>query len=94
MANVWTVTKTCILAFVAVVGILIILTSVAYFPPTFAYGFLRGRQEYFYSWYAVVFYIHVISSPVALFLGMVVGGVGWLASEGSWHAIARLLHLR
>ena len=22
------------------------------------------------------------------------GGVGWLASEGSWHAIARLLHLR
>ena len=22
------------------------------------------------------------------------GGVGWLASEGSWHAIARLLHVR
>jgi hypothetical protein len=22
------------------------------------------------------------------------GGIGWLASEGSWHAIARLLHLR
>jgi hypothetical protein len=22
------------------------------------------------------------------------GGIGWLASEGSWHAIARLVHLR
>lgn len=22
------------------------------------------------------------------------GGIGWLASEGSWHAIARLLHLK
>ena len=71
MASVWTVTKTCILAFVAVVGILIILTSVAYFPATFEFGFLQGRESYFYSWYAVVFYVHVISSPITLFLGMV-----------------------
>ncbi len=71
MANVWTVTKTCILAFVAVVGILIILTSAAYFPPTFEFGFLRGRESYFYSWYAIAFYIHVISSPATLFLGIV-----------------------
>ena len=71
ITTIWTVTKACILAFVAVVGILIILTSVAYFPPTFDYGFLRGRESYFFSWYAVAFYIHVISSPTTLFLGMV-----------------------
>jgi uncharacterized membrane protein len=70
MAAVWIVTKTCILTFVAVVGILIILTSLAYFPPSFKAGFLLGRESYFYSWYAVVFYIHVISSPISLFLGM------------------------
>ena len=71
MASVWTATKISILAFVAVVGILIILTSLAYFPPGFSSGFLQGRESYFYSWYAVVFYIHVISSPITLFLGMV-----------------------
>ena len=65
-----TVTKTCILSFVALVGILIVLTSFAYFPPKFSSGFLQGREGYFYSWYAVAFYLHVISSPLALFLGM------------------------
>ncbi|MDX1928262.1 MAG: DUF2306 domain-containing protein [Pirellulaceae bacterium] len=76
-ADVWAVTKTCILAFIALVGILIILTSVAYFPPTFDFGFLKGREAYFYSWYAVAFYIHVISSPITLFLGMV-QSVSWV----------------
>lgn len=70
-ADIWAVTKTCILAFIALVGILIVLTSVGYFPPTFDFGFLKGREAYFYSWYAVAFYIHVISSPITLFLGMV-----------------------
>lgn len=77
MTNIWRAAKACILAFVAVVGILIILTSVAYFPPTFEFGFLRGRESYFYSWYAIVFYVHVISSPIALFLG-IVQSIDWL----------------
>jgi uncharacterized membrane protein len=76
-ANLWVTTKTCILAFVAVVGVLIILTSVAYFPPRFDYGFLAGRESYFFSWYAVAFYVHVISSPITLFLGMV-QSVTWI----------------
>lgn len=77
MTNIWRAAKACILAFVAVVGILIILTSVAYFPPSFEFGFLRGRESYFYSWYAIVFYVHVISSPIALFLG-IVQSIDWL----------------
>jgi uncharacterized membrane protein len=71
ISRIWTVTKTCILTLVTLVGILIVLTSIAYFPPKFGFGFLQGRESYFYSWYAVVFYVHVISSPMSLFLGLV-----------------------
>ena len=70
VAILWTVTKTCSLSLIALVGILIALTSLAYFPPKFSFGFLRGREAYFYSWYAIAFYVHVITSPLALFLGM------------------------
>ncbi len=76
----WSVTKTCILSLIALVGGLIVLTSFAYFPPQFDFGFLIGRQSYFYSWYAVAFYIHVISSPIALFLGLV-QSVDWLRNR-------------
>ncbi len=76
----WTVTKTCILSFIALVGGLIVLTSTAYFPPQFEFGFLIGRQSYFYSWYAVVFYTHVISSPIALFLGLV-QSIDWMRNR-------------
>lgn len=71
MAMAWTTAKVCILTFVALVGLLIVLTSVAYFPANFSSEFLRGRESYFYSWYAVAFYVHIISSPVALFIGIV-----------------------
>lgn len=70
VAVLWTVTKICILSLIALVGILIVLTSLAYFPPKFSFGFLRGREAYFYSWYAIAFYVHVITSPLALFLGL------------------------
>lgn len=80
MAHIWTVTKICILAFVAVVGILIVLTSMAYFPPRFDFGFLQGRESYFFSWYAVAFYIHVVSSPLTLFLGMA-QSIEWLRNR-------------
>ena len=76
----WTVTKTCILSFIALVGGLIVLTSFVYFPPRFDFGFLVGRQSYFYSWYAVAFYTHVISSPIALFLGLA-QSIHWLRNR-------------
>ena len=71
LARLSIVTKTCILIFVALVGVLIVATSIAYFPPNFGFGFLLGRDSYFYSWYAIAFYIHVLSSPIALFLGLI-----------------------
>ena len=76
----WAVTKTCILSFISLVGGFIVLTSFAYFPPQFDFGFLIGRQSYFYSWYAVAFYTHVISSPIVLFLG-VAQSIDWLRNR-------------
>ncbi len=70
-AILWLTTKTCILAFVGLVGALIIASSVHYFPPQFEFGFLVGREAYFYSWYAVAFYAHVISAPIPLFAGLI-----------------------
>jgi len=80
LACFWTVTKTCILSFIALFGGLIVLTSFAYFPPQFDFGFLIGRQSYFYSWYAVAFYAHVISSPIVLFLGLA-QSIAWLRNR-------------
>jgi uncharacterized membrane protein len=65
-----TVTKVCILTFVLWVGALIVASSSYYFPPQFEFGFLVGREPYFYSWYAVAFYSHVISAPFALLAGL------------------------
>ncbi len=41
-----------------------------YFPPDFSSGFLRRRQDYFWGTYRWAFYVHILSGPVALFLGM------------------------
>ncbi len=75
--EIWSVTKASILAVVGIVGTLIVLTSIAYFPPNFQFGFLQGRESYFYSWYSAAFYTHVIASPLALFVGGV-QSVNWL----------------
>lgn len=40
-----------------------------YFPPNFQADFLFGREDYFFGWYSVSFYIHIVASPVALVLG-------------------------
>ncbi len=80
LACFWTVTKTCILSLIALIGGLIVLTSFAYFPPQFDFGFLIGRKSYFYSWYALAFYTHVISSPIVLFLGLA-QSIDWLRNR-------------
>ena len=69
IADVPRVTKFCALSFVIAVSILIVLSSIKYFPAQFDYGFLVGRESYFYSWYAVAFYIHVVSAPLAIAIG-------------------------
>ena len=71
------VMKASILALLALVGALIVLSSTTFFPPEFESGLLKGRESYFYSWYAVAFYTHVISAPVALFAGLL-QSMNWL----------------
>jgi uncharacterized membrane protein len=56
---------------VCFVGYFIIQLYRRYFPPIFAYGFLQGREDYFLPFYAVAFYTHIISAPVALFTGAI-----------------------
>jgi uncharacterized membrane protein len=82
--------KTCLLAFVAWVGALIYLSILTYFPPQFAHGFLRGRQAYFYGWYGVAFYAHIISAPAVLLLGLV-QSIAWVRTR--YPAIHRKLGL-
>lgn len=71
------VSKACILVLVAWIGLLIVLTSINYFPPDFGFGFLKGRESYFFSWYAVAFYTHVISASAGLFIGLI-QSLGWV----------------
>ncbi len=65
-----TTCKYCLMGIAAWVGILIVLTSLTYFPPQFSTGFLKNRQSYFHGWYSVAFYSHVLSAPLVLFLGL------------------------
>ncbi len=69
LADLPRVTKCCAMVFVAVVSGLIVLSALKYFPAQFEFGFLRGREAYFYSWYAVAFYLHVVASPIAIAIG-------------------------
>ncbi|EMI18006.1 putative membrane protein [Rhodopirellula maiorica SM1] len=41
-----------------------------YFPPNFETGFLRGRKAYFHGVYAIAFYSHIATTPLALILGL------------------------
>lgn len=49
--------------------ILIVWEYQNYFPPNFRADFLFGREEYFFGWYGLSFYVHIVASPVALVLG-------------------------
>ena len=79
------VAKCCALLFVAFISCLIALSAIKYFPAQFEFGFLVGRESYFYSWYAVAFYVHVVSSPVAIGIGTL-QSISWLRRRRiAWH---------
>lgn len=71
----------------------VILCYSNYFPPNFESEFLYGREHYFFEAYRWAFYPHIISGPLALFLGLV------LISERSrlrfpkWHRILGRIHV-
>jgi Predicted membrane protein (DUF2306) len=72
-----------ILAILAGVLILKVVASVIsnyvnYLPPNFSSDFLRGREGYFFGIYQWPFYVHILSGPVSLILGL------FLIVERSW----------
>jgi uncharacterized membrane protein len=48
----------------------IIRQYVNYFPPNFGTGFLLDRHLHFWNGYSFAFYIHIISTPLALLNGV------------------------
>lgn len=42
-----------------------------YFPPNFDSLFLQGREATFHGIYRIAFYIHIFSSPIVLFVGLI-----------------------
>jgi len=42
-----------------------------YLPPNFSSDFLRGRESYFQGAYRGAFYVHILSGPVSLILGLI-----------------------
>jgi hypothetical protein len=56
-----------------------------YFPPSFTSDFLRGREGYFWGGYHWPFYIHIVSGPISLLLGLVLIGERARAQFPKWH---------
>lgn len=56
-----------------------------YFPPNFASDFLRGRESYFFGSYQWAFYVHILSGPMSLSLGMILVGERFRTRWPKWH---------
>src|SRR3954467_8772692 len=56
-----------------------------YFPPDFATGFLRGRENHFSGLYRWAFYTHIVSGPVTLILGLILVGERPRTHFPAWH---------
>ena len=56
-----------------------------YFPPDFESAFLLGRQPYFWGSYRGAFYLHIISGPPSLILGMLLLSNRFRAAAPDWH---------
>ena len=56
-----------------------------YFPPDFSSDFLRGRQSHFWGAYQWAFYVHIVSGPVSLLLGLILIGERFRSRFPSWH---------
>lgn len=79
-----------ILAVLAGVVVLKVVASVVsnhrdYIPPDFGSDFLRGREGYFWGAYALPFYVHIASGPVALILGLFLVVERGRARFPRWH---------
>lgn len=56
-----------------------------YFPPNFQVDFLLGRGHYFWQGYHWAFYVHIISGPISLLLGVVLISKTFRCHWPAWH---------
>lgn len=79
-----------ILAVLSVLLIVKVTTGIVlgyhfYLPPDFNSDFLRGREDYFYGVYCWAFYVHIISGPVTLLLGLLLLSEPLRNTYPHWH---------
>jgi hypothetical protein len=79
-----------ILAFLALLLVLKVAVGVVvdyrnYIPPNFESEFLRGREAYFFGAYRWAFYVHVITGPATLVLGMILLSERFRRWAPLWH---------
>lgn len=63
----------------------IVAEYVNYFPPNFEAVFLLGREESFRGIYPPAFFVHIITSPIAILLAAYLMLSGKRKSHGIWH---------
>jgi len=63
----------------------VLLSYPEYFPPNFRSNFLMGRSSYFFGPYAWAFYVHVISGPLTLIVGLVLISDSVRRKFPAWH---------
>lgn len=63
----------------------IVSEYVNYFPPNFDAVFLLGREESFRGIYPPAFFVHIITSPIAILLAAYLMVSGKRKSHGTWH---------
>ena len=56
-----------------------------YFPPNFQSDFLLGRENYFWGAYRWAFYVHLVSGPVSLVLGVILVSERMRRAMPRWH---------
>ena len=74
------------------VGVLIVKVTISvvmlypgYFSPDFEMDFLLGRQSYFWGSYSWSFYVHLISGPPTLIVGMLLLSDRFRKFRPGWH---------
>lgn len=74
------------------VGVLVLKVTLSvvlgyrdYFPPNFSADFLFGREAYFFGPYQWAFYLHIVTGPPTLLLGLLLVNQRLRTSWPRWH---------
>ena len=79
------VLKWVVVLYVLRTTLFIIFNYSDYLPPNFSSDFLLNREDYFYGYYQWAFYIHIISGPPTLPIGLVLLSKVFREDYPRWH---------